>query len=198
MTGESLISRARNRQVSDFFYSSEYDYYMTLDADIELLNTDEDNNFFDILTSYTHIDGIIGALVSKRTDAKTMCPFASVPMRSMEISQKSGLVEMRWLGAGVMAINRTVITKMIGEYSHLSYVSSNPTARPYDHALYMPYLYDLGIGQRKYLSEDWAFCQRASDIGIPIFADTSINTMHWGEKGFGIWDQNSKWVVNLQ
>ena len=39
----------------------------------------------------------------------------------------------------------------------------------------MPYIY-----HNEYLSEDWAFCQRAMDMGHKIYMHSGVQCGHWG------------------
>ena len=46
--------------------------------------------------------------------------------------------------------------------------------RQKDHS-YLPYIY-----KDEYLSEDWALCQRAEDLGFEIWAHGGVRCAHWG------------------
>ena len=45
-------------------------------------------------------------------------------------------------------------------------------------------LFDCAVVDEKYLSEDWLFCQRWSNMGGQIYADISIDLMHTGLHDF--------------
>lgn len=67
---------------------------------------------------------------------------------------------------------------MMRNYPELKYKANITKNRQY--AFYMPYIYKM-----EYLSEDWAFQQRAQDIGIKSWADGSIRCAHWGLARYG-------------
>jgi len=189
MQGESMITRARNRQISAFL-RSDCEWYMTLDADIEVLNRTPDDNVFDRLTGWQH--GCVGALVSKRGGpAAGGLMFASIPMRPQKVELGGGLMEMRWLGAGVMAVRRDVVEGVRDKYPELAYDGTGGGAGHEEWALYMPIIQKLSNGFRKFLSEDWSFCQRVAECGVPIFADMSIRTFHWGSFPYAMWPQDA-------
>jgi hypothetical protein len=59
------------------------------------------------------------------------------------------------------------------------------------YGLYIPMLKTIHLQNKtikKYLSEDWSFCERWRDLGGQIFADTSIVLKHYGEKPHTLWD----------
>ena len=71
---------------------------------------------------------------------------------------------------------------MCVEYPDLVY-TENISKEP-RFALYQPYIFTHPTGFREYLSEDWAFCQRAKDIGIPIYVHGGVQCSHWGLVNF--------------
>ena len=183
--GDSCISRVRNRQISQFWHMKEYEWYMTLDCDIQVRHTCPEDNLFDKLLAW-NVD-VVGALVSKTNVGPGVQPCASVPLvTNCVVNYNSGLVKMRWLGAGLMLIRRSVVDKMIAAYPQMEY-DSTASKGAKEWALYDPMITVMPDGFRKSLSEDWAACQRWLDIGGEIYADTSIRTVHWGEGGYALW-----------
>ena len=55
---------------------------------------------------------------------------------------------------------------------------SPPNAPEWDFFGVGPYKYKSGLV--RYLSEDWMFCKRARDLGIDVWADTTIQLRHRG------------------
>ena len=47
---------------------------------------------------------------------------------------------------------------------------------------------DLQLPFKKYLSEDWSFCQRWKAIGGKIYADTSIVLRHIGKIPYSLYN----------
>jgi hypothetical protein len=41
-----------------------------------------------------------------------------------------------------------------------------------------------GVVNRRWLSEDWLFCQRCEEMGVPIYVDTQVMVKHVGSIEF--------------
>jgi hypothetical protein len=113
-----------------------------------------------------------------------------------------GLFEIRYLSSGCMAIKREVLQKMVDtKRVHLC----NPKTLNF-YPFFTPcevYLNDEWI----YLSEDWAFCHRARELGYRVFCDSTVKLGHIGPKVYD-WDdffkpakdkrENFAYEVNIQ
>jgi len=185
---DSLISRVRNVHISMFL--NEYkdcDYFVSLDSDLEIVNCYHTNNIFTKLLS--HDKDFVGALYALK---QPLGPprTSSVPLdptvERTNIPFDKGLLPIRWLSAGCWCLKRSAVEKMVQSYPELNYVGDdNVTGKPI-HGLYNPEIFDIEDGStkmkfKKYLSEDWSFCQRFLDKGGEIFADTSIVLRHIGK-----------------
>jgi len=167
---ESLISRARNDQLAEFLESG-CDYLFTIDDDIELP------------------EGGILSLISR--DRDIVCGFYRIKRNDLVWAQRVVEVggelteDYRFMFAkklclpivygssGCMLIKRETVLEMIKRYPDLKY-RQNISGR-LQYALYMPFIY-----KEEYLSEDWAFCQRAKDIGFTIYGDGAVRCDHHG------------------
>ena len=191
---DSLISRVRNVHLSTFYYDfPEYDYFMSLDSDLEILNVHPTNNLFTKLLA--HDLDFVGGLYSIKKEGQSKC--SSVLLDAADhVPFDSGLKETRWLSSGCWCIKRSAVKKMVDAYPELIYDGDDNAAGKKIHGLYIPMLYDMhpedfdGIDSvfRKYLSEDWSFCQRWLDLGGKIFGDTSIVLNHIGKFSYKIWN----------
>ena len=90
-----------------------------------------------------------------------------------EIFKNNLIVPAKYVSTGCMLVKRQVFERMIEHYKELHY-TQNMTMKP-AWALYQPYVY-----KDEYLSEDWALCQRAEDIGFEIWAHGGVRCAHWG------------------
>lgn len=192
---DSLISRVRNVHMSLFLEDfKECDYFISIDSDLEIVNCYRTNNIFTKLIS--HDKDFVGGLYALKN--KTDIPrSSSVPLENGidrgNIPFDKGLIPMRWLSAGCWCIKRTAVEKMVKSYPNLTYVGDdNVTGKPI-HGLYNPDIFDvedLNTKQtfKKYLSEDWAWCERWKKIGGEIFADTSIVLRHIGKYSYTLWN----------
>ena len=203
---DSLISRVRNVHISVFLNEyTDCDYFMSLDSDIEIINAFQTNNIFSKLTSH-NVDFVGGLYALKKPG----------PIRSSSISLDgtvpefdSGLIETRWLSTGCWCISRAAVERMVEAYPELTYDGDDNAAGQKIHGLYIPMLYDLKENDfpnvklpfKKYLSEDWSFCQRWKDIGGKIYVDTSIALNHIGSYSYSLYNvsvvENNKRNENL-
>jgi hypothetical protein len=190
---DSLISRVRNVHLSVFLNEyTDCDYFISIDSDLEILNAYSTNNIFTKLISHDK-DFVGGLYALKQDNCKPLC--SSIPM-SPEIKRDniqfdSGLIEMRWLSSGCWCIKRSAIERMVKSYPELAYVGDDNVAGKPIYGLCIPAIFDIQNGDqkfKKYLSEDWAFCERWRDIGGKIYADTSIALKHIGKTSYSLWN----------
>ncbi len=194
---DSLISRVRNVHMSVFLNDyKDCDYFMSLDSDIEILNAYPNNNIFAKLIGH-NLDFVGGLYAIKKPDARRC---SSILMDSSKPEFDTGLKEMRWLSSGCWCIKRNAVEKMIEAYPELAYDGDDNASGKIIYGLYIPMLYefeskDLSPEEtkevkvhKKYLSEDWSFCERWKAIGGKIYADTSIVLNHIGKKDYTLWD----------
>jgi len=169
--GESLICRARNNSLIDYM-ESDCDFLFTVDDDIELplnaiVKLVENNK--DICAGFYRLKRDDKAHTAVRMSKDKINEIPDFP----EIFKNGLVIPAQYVSTGCMLVKRSVIEGMIKHYPELHY-TQNMTFKPAC-ALYMPCIYN-----GEYLSEDWAFCQRAKDAGFEIWADGSIRCAHWG------------------
>tara|TARA_Y100000022_G_C13152229_1_gene330046 strand:- start:273 stop:842 length:570 start_codon:yes stop_codon:yes gene_type:complete len=98
-------------------------------------------------------------------------------------SINNNLIEVENVATGFMMIKRDVIENMQKEYSSTKYKEDeqllNNNENKYSYALF-----DCGVVDGKYLSEDWLFCHRWKKMGGSLWVDISINLTHTGIEDF--------------
>jgi hypothetical protein len=91
----------------------------------------------------------------------------------------NNLIELRHIATGFMMISRTVIEKMSAAFPSTKYTDDinflSPAENKYAYALF-----DCGVEDGHYFSEDWMFCSRWSKMKGEIYADVSISLFHSG------------------
>ncbi len=185
---DSLISRVRNVHLSKFLNETDCDYFMSLDSDIEIINRFRNNNIFNKMID-SNMD-FVGGLYALKTDHKIASSSISINSSS-DFGFDSGLVEMKWLSSGCWCIKREKLLEFVDLYPELHYNGDDNASNKKIYGMYIPYikvLYQNGTKYKKYLSEDWAFCQRWRDSGFKIYADTSIVLNHIGTKPYALWN----------
>jgi len=96
---------------------------------------------------------------------------------SLEI--QGNLTKVRHLATGFMMIQRGVFEKMMKAFPSTKYVDDVNFLRG-DENNYAYALFDCGVEDGHYFSEDWLFCKRWSKMGGDIWLDVSINLIHTG------------------
>jgi hypothetical protein len=170
----------------------DYDYFCSIDSDIEIVNCYATNNIFTKLIEADK-DFVGGLYALKQHENEPRC--SSIPL-SEDINRSNipfnkGLIEMLWLSAGCWMIKRSVLEKMVSAYPELTYVGDDNMAGKTIHGLCNPAIFDVDSNGQKFkklLSEDWAFCRRWKDIGGSIYADTSIVLKHLGKMPYSLWN----------
>jgi len=194
---DSLISRVRNVHLSAFYNEfPECDYFMSLDSDLEIVNSYPNNNIFNKLIEHD-VDFVGGLYAIKKPGERRS---SSITLDGENPDFDSGLVEMAWMSTGCWCVKREVVTKMIEAYPELHYDGDDNASGKKIYGLYIPMLYDIKEGDfpgvkppfKKYLSEDWSFAQRWRQIGGKLYADTSIVLNHIGKAPYSLWDVEVK------
>jgi hypothetical protein len=96
---------------------------------------------------------------------------------------EKNLAEVRHLATGFMMFKRDVIEKMSRAFPSTKYVDDvqflSGTENDFAFALF-----DCGVVDDHYMSEDWMFCERWRQMGGKIFIDVSIPLSHSGTETF--------------
>ncbi len=97
-----------------------------------------------------------------------------------------GFIKCKYIGTGFMLIKRQVIEKMIEAYPETKYNNDiqgydTPELRNNFYALFDCIIHPVS---KRYLSEDYLFCQRWIDIGGEIWADIGAQLTHTGSYDF--------------
>lgn len=102
---------------------------------------------------------------------------------SNDVSIKKNLTEVKHLPTGFMLIKKEVISNMFQGFPSTKYnddvhfLSKDENEHAYA-------LFDCGVEEGHYFSEDWMFCHRWSKLGGKIWADVSINLAHTGVEDY--------------
>lgn len=100
------------------------------------------------------------------------------------VTQTAGFVRVRYAGTGFLMIRRQALEKMCAHYPQLKYQRDHSidaaTASDNRFALFECMIAEDGT----YLSEDFAFCKRWTDMGGEIWADLNSKLSHVGPMTF--------------
>jgi len=180
--GDALICRSRSVAATAFMESGASNYMIFLDSDImfnpehlKKLNEHQKAGY-----------DIVGGIYPLRSGTGNSTYFFK-----NEVPEDLGVHECQFLATGFMGISKYALQKIAKEYKY-------PDGKP------LPILHPETEGARSYpffetgwmrndtpdcdgtldiwLSEDWDFCQKARAVGFKIYADTSIQVGHQGNR----------------
>jgi hypothetical protein len=95
----------------------------------------------------------------------------------------NNIAKVKHLATGFMMIKRRVITSMMQAFPSTKYKDDINFLKPEENAMAYA-LFDCGVEDGHYYSEDWLFCDRWSKMGGDIFIDVSINLTHTGVEDY--------------
>ena len=96
---------------------------------------------------------------------------------------EKNVAKVRHLATGFMMIKRNVIEKMSKAFPSTKYVDDVHFLRPEENEFAYA-LFDCGVEEGHYFSEDWLFCHRWSKMGGSVWIDVTISLTHTGAVDF--------------
>ena len=181
VVGDALVDRARNIAASCFL-RSDCDVLLTIDSDIWFRPLDAIR-----LCQQAMALDMVGALYVTRGLQRQ--PAMLLPEEeAIEFKGDSGPVAVPFLSTGFMAVHRRVfehLSKML-PLCHQGWEDRGADTSFWP--FYMPFTQPWPGDVNMYLSEDWAFCQRAKNEGWKCYLDPSIRLGHYGEAMFTLED----------
>ncbi len=113
----------------------------------------------------------------------------AVNSEGVRYGEWGGLYQARKVGAGFLRIKTWVLRSMIGTLDLPRVVLGKTTGWPF----FMPGLWEED-GELKYHCEDYAFCRRCRDAGIPLVIDTAIRLYHLGTYTYGVEESGGAYI----
>lgn len=192
---DALITRARQNVVAHFLTTEAATHLIFIDADIGF----EPEQVFRLMDFDADITAAIYPI--KRIDWEKVAACAQAdrkPLRSaalsyllefensQQITVRDGFAKVSYAGTGFFMIRRRALLSMTERYPELRYAhehkpNDKATANPWRYALFNCMI-DEATGT--YLSEDFSFCRRWTDMGGEIWADLQSRLTHVGAFDF--------------
>lgn len=197
---ESLVQRARN-YVVDEFMRSECTHLMFIDSDIgfrasdvltllaiQTLNPDQ----YDVVTGPYPKKTIAWEKVKKAVEmGRGENPFeldyytadyVFNPLKGQTSFKLNEPVEVSEAGTGFMLIPRKALEKYRDAYPNLKYLPDHVRTKNFDGTREITAFFDCAIdpNTKRYLSEDYFFCQKAREIGVKIHMCPWMELQHVG------------------
>jgi hypothetical protein len=200
---DSLVSRARNNLIARAMTDKDATHFMFIDNDITW-------NPIDLLRLLIANKPLVGGVYpiknynfgnltenvvkewldhKKQTDFKDAIPDTeyiqhkllryNINYISNVLEVKNNLTQVKHLATGFMLIQRNVIEKMSMAFPSTKYTDDVGFLHG-DENKYAYALFDCGVEDGHYFSEDWLFCSRWSKMGGEVWIDVTINLTHTG------------------
>ncbi len=195
---ESLIPRGRNLYVAMTLGFAQITHLLYIDADITfnaeaiIRMVQEDR---DVTAGIYPKKGINWGKVRDYardhpdvdpTKLENVCSEYVLNMDGGNVPIQRGFIKIRYAGTGMLLIKRSVIEKMVEAYPETKYVNDIqgydlPELRNNFYALFDCIIHPES---RRYLSEDYLFCERWIKLGGEIWADLNAQLTHTGTYDF--------------
>ena len=104
---------------------------------------------------------------------------------------ENGLAEVKHVATGFMMIQRPVFTKMFEEFPLEKYTDDVGCLSGSEHDFAYA-LFNCGVQDGHYFSEDWLFCDRWTKMGGQIWIDAGVQLVHTG-----IEDYEGSYIASL-
>ena len=189
--GDSLITRARQTLVCHFLNTPGTTHLLFIDGDIgfepeqvvRLIEFDAEVCAAAYPVKHIHWELMEQALRSGRTplESATLSYVVESPAGE-ELILRNGFAKARYAGTGFMLLRRSALEAMVAHYPELRYANEHkrddPLAgNPWRSALFNC-IVDAATGY--YLSEDFSFCRRWTEMGGEIWVDLTSRLNHVG------------------
>ena len=192
---ESLITRARN-YLADDFLRSDYTHLVFIDSDMYFSPND-------VLSLIALNKDIVGGPYPKKAIAwenvkvaveagladgnplalsKYTGEFAFNPVEGTKEIKLDRPLEVSEVGTGFVAINRESLIKYMKAYPKLRYKPAHSRTKNFDGSREICAFFDTMIDpeSKRYLSEDYMFCQNARKAGLKVYLCPWMKLYHIG------------------
>ena len=174
--GDSAVGRARNALTRRFLESDCTDL---LFIDSDLIYSNEQVELI-----MSHDDEVVGGLYPKKQQGDPELVLNTIA--NPQYKDGGMMMTVRYIGTGFIRIKRSVFEKMIERWGDEIEYKLDPDHKTTEWDFWHMGAYNYAKNgyqndwATRYLSEDWWFCQRCQDLGIPIWADRRICLKHSG------------------
>lgn len=205
---DSLVSRARNNLVAKAMSNPQTTHIMFIDADITWDPTDimklvmSDKSLIGGVYPLKNYDwdkvmpkddsqnpvkdmierkkrSQINSFVSDKQMVQYNMVRYNVNFISPFLNIENNLAKVKHIATGFMMFKRSTIEQMQLAYPSTKYTDDVGFLRPEENK-HAYALFDCGVEDDHYLSEDWLFCHRWTKMGGNVYLDVSINLTHTG------------------
>ena len=193
--GDALITRVRQDIVAHFLENAAATHLLFIDADIGF----EPDQVFRLLQFGA--DAVAAVYPTKRIDWARVREAAKAGRSPLEtaalsyvlefeepqkLAVRDGFAKVRYAGSGFLMIRRNALVAMIEHYPELRYTRVQQSDDALRGSTWRSALFNCMIDEATgtYLSEDFSFCRRWTDMGGEIWADMQSRLSHTGPTTF--------------
>jgi hypothetical protein len=178
--GDSLVSRSRNTLTADFL-ESDATHLLFIDTDL-IFSAEQ------VARLLAHDKDIVAGFYPKKQEGPVQW-VCNAHLTEQPIGA-DGFQEVRYMGTGFLLVKRCVFECMIALFPELAFKADHRDR--IEHDFWSVGTYQYADGTRRYLSEDWFFCQRALDAGFKVWGDTRIVLKHVGQAIYPLRSQEAE------
>jgi len=207
---DSLVSRARNNLIAKAMHDKETTHMLFIDADIAWNPVDiiklvlADKNIVGGVYPIKNYEwnrlidptkDVVKEWIDKKNESQLSTSMSDkdiIQHRLMRynlnylgntIEIVNNITKVRHLATGFMMVRRDTIEKMSRAFPSTKYVDDVGFLQG-DENDYAFALFDCGVEDGHYCSEDWLFCSRWSKMGGDVWVDVTINLNHCGMEDY--------------
>lgn len=202
---ESLITRARN-YLADEFLRSDFDYLMFIDSDIHfdasdvltLMHYAANNENMEVICGPYPKKTIAWEKIKAAVDKgfadnnpgileEFVGDYVFNPVDGIKEMRIDEPVQVKEGGTGFMLVKREAFAKMDAAYPELLYKPDHLRTKSFDGSREIMAYFDTVIDpvSKRYLSEDYMFCQWARNAGSEVWMLPWVKLKHAGSYIFG-------------
>jgi hypothetical protein len=207
---DSLVSRARNNLIAKAMSNETITHFLFIDSDItwtpfevlKLIIADKDlvggvypikhydwnkliheeKNIVKDWLSHKR-ETVLNQVMSDQEYVQSRLLRYNINYVSSTITVKQNLTQVKHLATGFMMIKRQTIEKMSAAFPSTKYTDDIGFLKENEQK-YAFALFDCGVENNHYLSEDWMFCTRWEKMGGEIYIDITIRLTHSGMEDY--------------
>ncbi len=189
--GDALVTRARQTIVCHFLDNPSATHLLFIDADIEfqpeqvlrLLEFGADVTAAVYPVKQINWEQMPAAVQAGRSPLESATlSYVVEREHGVDMVIRSGFVKSRYAGTGFLLIRRSVLEAMIAHYPDLRYTNEHRGSDPLAGSRWRSALFNCMVDKTTgfYLSEDFSFCRRWTDMGGEIWVDYTSRLNHVG------------------
>jgi len=211
---DSLVSRARNNLIARAMFNSKSTHFLFIDSDITWNPIDifrlmlDDKSLVggiyplkkynwdkllpptlpgEVSNVQTWLDrknaGPLKTFLDDESMIQTNLLNYNLNHLNNQVTIENGLIKVKHIATGFMMIQRATLEKMMMAFPSTKYEDDVQFLRPEEN-IYAYALFDCGVEEGHYMSEDWLFCNRWRKMGGDVYVDVQIALTHSGTEDY--------------